>query len=727
MSARIAINQYQTKPLSRVMKATMPTAFDARLVAHVLKSLCSLRQVKAYTGTLARFEGLQTQSLNMYFPLHSMACHNERVARTRKHAESKRNRSLRRNQRQGSSGQASSSRSRNGAGSSTSVNTEHNSKTSTPQASDSSFRHENRHLAANGSSSSSGLHSPLTDSESVPNSASLATTGHLQAGLRRGSADADASTSLPEPPTSLKKLRGMDKSPRLGDKETLHPKGPDHVNMHTSPRRGQEALYMSPSASSEKALPVIDGITELSDSNSSIDKHGRQLEPSETTSSKSNPPALNIPRSTSPSPSARTASPVMPASSPTNFDFTQLHGGLTAPRANASRNPNRRSGFYGAMAMPAGAASPTGSGSVTPVLQEEEQAENGYFAKSDANDAEQDADSSQEDVSSADKALPVRPLAINRNQGQTDRNGMGGTPSSSLSSVNTSGAGSTSSLSIPSTDSHTPQTLSASSSAGKNNHLSFYDPDVLVFLDAVNDGPGTQRRAPTSSLSADRTEQDASSLSTPTKEHDSGRHSGKSLSSTAAQDGYDSDTPDTTLRDHSDLNDLQIRSRSLSPNPEQRYSLTPSPRQPRDLNLVANGHISTFSASTNEEDEEREMLSPLNSRRQSSGANGLGLSTAGSQRSNKSNFGTFDDEEDEDDATKTALRRVRESIRQSRGASISSAIGESPSGIGSGMTLDIDLVELLIKELEETKNRMKELQKNYNAIRVRPAILLSLP
>lgn len=194
-----------------------------------------------------------------------------------------------------------------------------------------------------------------------------------------------------------------------------------------------------------------------------------------------------------------------------------------------------------------------------------------------------------------------------------------------------------------------------------------------------------------------------------------------------AEDGYSSDNAqDTTIRDTTDLGDLRIRTRSLSPNPEQRYSLTPSPRQPRDLNLVANGHISTFSASTNDEDEEeeRELLSPLASRRRSSGANGLGLSTAGSQRSNKSNFGVFDEEDEDDETTKTALKRVRESIRQSRGASLSSAAGESSAGMSSGMTLDIDLVELLIKELEQTKNRMKELQKNYNAIRVRSTLLI---
>lgn len=653
-----------------------------------------------------------------------MACHNERVARTRKHAENKRNRSLRRNQRQGSSGQGSSTRSRHGTNPSTSANGEHNGKMSTSQSSESSFRHDNAHLSANANSNGTAPHSPLSDAESAPNSAALANTSHAQLGHRKGSVDTDANNSLPEPPASLKKLRGMDKSPRLADKETLHPKGHDQANLHSSPRWGQDALYMSPSAESEKALPVINDKAERSDSSSSIDRHARQ-------GLSANTPALNIPRSTSPTPSARTASPVMPASSPTNTHFNQVLGGLSAPRSNASRNANRRSGFYGAMAMPAGSASPTGSGSVTPVMQEEEeQTGSGYFSRTNGEAAEQEGNDSHGDMALDEKALPVRPLAINRNQGSNERSatGISGTPSSSQTSVSTSAARSNSSLSIPSTSSHTPQTLSASSSAGKNNHLSFYDPDVLVFLDAVHDAPGTQRKPQPTGLSSGRSEPGPSTLSTPTKETDSARHSGKSVSSTTAQDGYSSDNAqDTTIRNSTDLGDLRIRSRSLSPNPEQRYSLTPSPRQPRDLNLVANGHISTFSASTNdeEEDEERELLSPLASRRRSSGANGLGLSTAGSQRSNKSNFGVFEEEDDDDETTKTALKRVRESIRQSRGASLSSAAGESPSGMGSGMTLDIELVELLIKELEQTKNRMKELQKNYNAIRVR-ALLLSL-
>lgn len=41
----------------------------------------------------------------------------------------------------------------------------------------------------------------------------------------------------------------------------------------------------------------------------------------------------------------------------------------------------------------------------------------------------------------------------------------------------------------------------------------------------------------------------------------------------------------------------------------------------------------------------------------------------------------------------------------------------STASRNNGMTLDVELVESLLLELEQTKNKMKDLQKNYNAIR----------
>lgn len=83
-----------------------------------------------------------------------------------------------------------------------------------------------------------------------------------------------------------------------------------------------------------------------------------------------------------------------------------------------------------------------------------------------------------------------------------------------------------------------------------------------------------------------------------------------------------------------------------------------------------------------------------------------------------------DDEEDDGGEAEGSLRReppksevarrVRESIqisRQSGGASGSGGVG--------GPSLDVELVELLLTELEGTKREMKELQGKYNAFRVR--------
>lgn len=59
-------------------------------------------------------------------------------------------------------------------------------------------------------------------------------------------------------------------------------------------------------------------------------------------------------------------------------------------------------------------------------------------------------------------------------------------------------------------------------------------------------------------------------------------------------------------------------------------------------------------------------------------------------------------------STKSEIsRKVRESIRESRG-----------DGTDRGMGMDVDLVELLLSELDSTKNEMSELQAKYNAFRV---------
>lgn len=61
-------------------------------------------------------------------------------------------------------------------------------------------------------------------------------------------------------------------------------------------------------------------------------------------------------------------------------------------------------------------------------------------------------------------------------------------------------------------------------------------------------------------------------------------------------------------------------------------------------------------------------------------------------------------------------RKVRESIRRSRGEA-----GADPSGLeGEGMGLDVEMVEMLLGELDKTKNEMRELVGVYNDFRVRP-------
>lgn len=60
-------------------------------------------------------------------------------------------------------------------------------------------------------------------------------------------------------------------------------------------------------------------------------------------------------------------------------------------------------------------------------------------------------------------------------------------------------------------------------------------------------------------------------------------------------------------------------------------------------------------------------------------------------------------------------RRVRESIQSSR-------MSEGGAAGGMGSTLDVELVEMLLGELDGTKKEMKELQGKYNAFRVSPSV-----
>lgn len=74
-----------------------------------------------------------------------------------------------------------------------------------------------------------------------------------------------------------------------------------------------------------------------------------------------------------------------------------------------------------------------------------------------------------------------------------------------------------------------------------------------------------------------------------------------------------------------------------------------------------------------------------------------------------------DDEEDKRmvrEPKSEVVRKVRESIQSSRQ-------GIDSEGGGAGSSLDVELVEMLLGELDGTKKEMKELQGKYNAFRVR--------
>lgn len=452
---------------------------------------------------------------------------------------------------------------------------------------------------------------------------------------------------------------------------------------------------------------------------------------------------------------------------------------LSAPKSN--KNANRRSGFYGVNQItspPLSAASTAGataaSSMASPVSGHAELSRDDYFLqhsrsmsslrgktsddsaavrddrnphdRTEIDDTINDSSMSQSASSLSKKNLqPLPPpprsdskssdlATLLRNTAQKGSSSNGGVP------VEDAAASSSKAVPFdPSSSSSTISTTAVSSSSlseaaeivtrpanpssnGAHSSLSFYDPDVLVFLDAVND-PTSLRRSSTAFTNA---QTQYNNSSTPTK-----------LPQPSAV-LHDNDEPKKKADEISSPPPTR-------PSPQLSPAFSPAPR--RSGALGEKGRISTFSNSTveeaeedeNDEDIEQEHLSPASmtrnrSRRRSS--NGLGISNGSTSRSSSTNrrnrrssrLGNINDDgrEEEDDETedkaKFALRKVRESIRRSRGGSLSNGSG-APSGTtgdhaSSGMTLDVELVELLISELEQTKNKMKELQKNYNAIRV---------
>ena len=446
-------------------------------------------------------------------------------------------------------------------------------------------------------------------------------------------------------------------------------------------------------------------------------------------------------------------------------------GGLAAPKNN--RTNNRRSGFYGVMGL---APQPGGSslgadvdgtgGSLSPSSNGQNRTDGrrspsvsdgagkereDYFLVPSASSLLGDGNGPQGAFSSGDdsdsnttasgKTAAGQPLSISRRiaaqqQQKYKQEHQGSAPSESGTSSSLASQQSSAASSVPGSSSD-HSTLSAADSSdapdtAKPGHLSFYDPDVLVFLDAVSD--------PSPSFSSRRTSK--------VQPGAAGTSTGQNTSDpSAAEDDLrrtlsPSATPTKPLAPHS------LGTGGLSSTSSPVASPKLNQFQSRHLNLVASGHLSTISSKADDglspvgspatpkidgseagdDEEEQEHLSPastapLRNRRSfyaQTGGQRSRLSTGTSLAGNQNE----DEEEEGERLTKDALKKVRESIRRSRGASVSRGLGLGPpseagtDASNGGMTLDVELVELLIKELEQTKNKMKDLQKNYNAIRV---------
>lgn len=408
-----------------------------------------------------------------------------------------------------------------------------------------------------------------------------------------------------------------------------------------------------------------------------------------------------------------------------NLAASGAPGNLAAPASNKAAN--RRSGFYGVMNLgtsprATSPVSPSGfahsSDGLTPLatLSSSEDTREDYFMvpRSDSAGSSgihriritgSSTEASLEETStSAMSPLTTDGRELPSGTPELDRRQISG-HSTSTSSSSLAATDSTATSSASSSDHETKpsQPQSRSSVSGSHTSASFYDPDVLVFLQAVNDPENPILQGQRLSLS-----------DTPTRT--AGYHTGEETDSS-----------------------FSGLSPSLSPNPAYaseggaagstaRRSSTSSAKNNKRLSALSNGSGQLTprrqpSTSTSDyEDEEQEHLSPLSTtKRDSRISNSLGLSVngrvAGRSGAAAAVGGSRLEDESDDEKARDALRKVRESIRRSRGGSLSSGSGGLQRA-NSGMTLDVELVELLISELEQTKNKMKELQKNYNAIRV---------
>ena len=802
---------------------------------------------------IRRADHVSPLSLAIHF--RSMGCHNERVARTRKHAENKRNKSLRR---------------KDGAGGSSGrhhSNSHSSSQHQGREASSSTQRPKIGCSSSHASSSNSLDPYPTASTSSTRSPSASSTSAFLDTQDSPAAATAWSGTTSPSgssstadlPPLGLKKLREKEKLSLIPEGQSRS--GTQQVDSPSRPtfdsRTGQRSVSDSRTHSRTPSNATLGGGAGSVDGERDIRKqrsfdtsaaHDQQQQQQKfrraqsPNLSQSQPSqrqersasamddysrpstagaaaaaaaavGLSISRSASPnsllgtsptdrpplmdrspsrsdmssgaSPNGGLAAFSPPARSSSADTSTGVTGSLALPKAN-NKNANRRSGFYGVMAIPqvtSPGTSATQSSSLSPsgtstAHSDTDKDQDDYFLVPQAQqtkaheDGEADTSSrtvlasSGSGLDSGDE-VNVQPLSINvsragsigvstpqRKQDQQQQK-QWDTSSSTLASIDTTSSSSgfaqdSTSASASASGSSLVSSAEASqqpSQQAKSGHLSFYDPDVLVFLDAVNDS---------TPVSAGSTNRRSSKLfqGTPTK---------PSVDTSTSTSSPSNSTPQAQPpKSAATVANGTLTSPAASPRLSQFAS--------RHLNLVAEGHLPAGTGprqregspivsssgigdsgdeaeegeDNEEEEEEVEHLSPLAgggaSRRDSrsnypyqGGNHGLGLSTgsSGSTRNRLHSSDTAltfnDGEEEEDHFSKDALRKVRESIRRSRGGSVSrGGAGPGEGAAADGMTLDVELVELLINELEHTKNKMKELQKNYNAIRVSPILPMYL-
>jgi hypothetical protein len=329
---------------------------------------------------------------------------------------------------------------------------------------------------------------------------------------------------------------------------------------------------------------------------------------------------------------------------------------LLAPKA--SKAANRRSGFYGVMSLSTPSpTSETAPSSTTSEIHAQE------FRKETPSNQE-----TQDDYF-------VVPRSFSSTSGANIR--VDGVTSESESEY-------TGQLQ-PTTTISRLQASQAASDTEMHNSASFYDPDVLVFLEAVND-PESRKRSSTAYLRPEVSDSRSPQL----------------------QPLDNSETPTKPANTNPN-----VRTRSLSKSENGTSAVIPANLSPS----LGVSEMTPRKSQWADQDDEQELLSPNGRSKCDSHMHGLGLSTGGRSIRSIPENGEQDGEEAKTDE---AVKKVRESIRRSRGGSLSTGSG---SGLrsNSGMTLDVELVELLLSELEQTKNKMKDLQKNYNAIRVCPS------